>query len=811
MGETLSGRMSETRPMAKRKTDTPSTERARAEEALKRSEEQYRSVVDNIRQVIFQTDARGRFTFLNAAWTEITGFAVEETLGASFLRYVHPEDQQRHAELFQPLIEHKGEYFGLVARYMTKAGSYRWIEVFAQLIEDGGAIRGMFGTLTDITERRRAEQELAAARARLQHLLVSGPAVIYSSQAARDYAITFVSDNITRQLGYGVNEVIDDPTFWGSRVHPEDAPRALSALAAFVERPDGEHQSHQYRVRHKDGTYRWIHDQRRLLRDASGSPIEIVGSWVDVTEHRRTEEERGQLSSVVEQSTEAIVITALDGTIEYVNQACERLTGYSRAELHGQNPRLFKSDRQDPQAYRDLWATLAAGGVWSGHLVNRRKDGSLFDVEAVISPVRDGAGRLVSYVAGMRDASHERQLEEQLRQSQKMEIAGRLAGGVAHDFNNLLTVIGGRSQIMLHRLKPEDPHRRDIELILETAQRAAALTRQLLVFSRKQMVTPAVLDLNSVVSNMEKMLHRLIGEDIELQTVPGADLWRVKADPTQLEQVVMNLVLNARDAMFPGGRVTIETANVELGEAYARHHVDVRPGSYVMLAVTDTGTGIDPETKTHIFEPFFTTKAPDKGTGLGLSTVYGIVKQSDGHITVESEPGHGATFRIYLPRVAAEARVGGATRPRLTLPSGSETILLTEDEERVRELALEVLRMNGYTILEAADGISALELSARHAGPIHLLISDIVMPNMGGPELAHRLTQVRPETRVLYMSGYTDDAPGRRLVPPSGAAMIEKPFTVDGLVRKVREVLEAPRDPLPSVSEAAVLAHSQVR
>ncbi len=766
------------------------TERQRAAEALRQSEHQYRSVIDNIKQVIFQTDARGVWTLLNTAWTEITGFTVQETLGTNFLKYVHPADRQRHAEAFQPLLANREEYFGLAVRYLTKAGGYRWIEVLAQLtLDDEGRVRGMFGTLTDITERKRAEEELLNIRARLEHLLVSSPAVIYSAEASGDYVLTFVSDNIERQLGYAARDVLRAPRFWMELIHPEDVAGVKQALESIVRQGS---QHHQYRVRHADGHYRWIYDELRLVDHGEGATPEIVGSWVDVTEHLRAEEDRARLSSVVEQAAEAIVITATDGLIDYVNPAMERLAGYSREELIGRNPRLFKADGQDPAVYREMWTALAAGRAWTGRFVNRRKDGTTYEVEAVVSPVRDASGRVVSYAAGMHDVTHQRDMEEQLRQAQKMEIAGRLAGGVAHDFNNLLTVIAGRGQLLLQRAGVDEAQRHDIELIQETAARASALTRQLLVFSRKQVLAPRVLDINAVVANMEKMLRRLIGEDIELVTVEGEGLGRVKADPGQLEQVIMNLAVNARDAMPDGGRLTIETANVELDETRPRRHVSLRPGRYVVLSVGDTGCGIPSGALPHIFEPFFTTKEPDKGTGLGLSTVYGIVKQSEGEITVESAVGKGTTVCIYLPRVeAALESVALGVEPAVDA-RGTETILLAEDEEEVRGVAREALTLHGYRVLEARHGRDALELARAHPGPIHLLVTDVVMPQMGGLELARRLVVERPSIRVVYMSGYTDETMVHHRVELGETGFIEKPFLPTTFAARIRAALDAP-------------------
>ena len=389
------------------------------------------------------------------------------------------------------------------------------------------------------------------------------------------------------------------------------------------------------------------------------------------------------------------------------------------------------------------------------------------------------------------ERAERKRLEDHLRQSQKMEAIGRLTGGIAHDFNNLLTVINGYSEMSLQSLKADDALRPNLEQIKEAGERAAGLTRQLLAFSRRQVLEPKVLDLNAVVTNVEKLLNRMIGEDVILAATRTAGLGRVKADPSQIEQVLMNLAVNARDAMPAGGKLTIETANVELDESYAREHMTVQPGRYVMLAVSDTGCGMDVETQKRIFEPFFTTKEQGKGTGLGLSTVYGIVKQSGGYIWAYSEVGLGTTFKVYLPRVDAAIAAVEPAREVLRTARGAETVLLAEDDPALRSLLRKVLQENGYTVLEAFHGKHAVEVCEQHSGPIHLMVTDVVMPEMGGTEAAGRLSSLRPDLKVLFLSGYADDAVHRHGVLAPGTAFLQKPFVLETLARKVREVLDA--------------------
>jgi PAS domain S-box-containing protein len=502
-------------------------------------------------------------------------------------------------------------------------------------------------------------------------------------------------------------------------------------------------------------------------------------------------EERHRLDAAIEQTAEGVIITDTQGTIVYVNPAFERITGYNCTEVVGQNPRVLKSGKQDAAVYEDLWSHLEAGEMWQGRLVNRKKDGTFYTAEATITPVHNGRGRVVNYVSVQRDVTHELQLEEQYRQALKMEAVGRLAAGIAHDFNNLLTAINGYAMLMEMELGEGDPVRRMAKNIVGAGERAAELTRQLLAFSRKQVIDPMVLSLNEVVANMIDMLQRTIGEHIEFQLDLASDLWLTKVDPVQIERVIVNLAVNARDAMLDGGRLILRTANVTIKEPIIAYDLESQPGEYTVLSVLDTGIGMSKEVKAHLFEPFFTTKEVGQGTGLGLATVYGIVKQSEGTICLHSVEGQGTTFEMYFPRIEEAAPVTTEVAPAEdTVRSGKETILLVEDNEAVRDLAYRVLKRQGYTLLQAEDGQQARQLAASHRGSIHLLLTDVIMPNMNGRTLADYMVDMWPELRVLYMSGYTDDAIAYHGVLDEGVDFLPKPFRPADLARKVRTVLD---------------------
>ena len=503
---------------------------------------------------------------------------------------------------------------------------------------------------------------------------------------------------------------------------------------------------------------------------------------------------------------DGIALLGPGGRLTYANDALARMLGSPSAEalLAAAGDPLAALGPADEAGnpippHRLPGAAVLAGAPEAEALVQwRGRDGGRRAALVRATPIRDEGGRLRCAVCILHDVTERKRLEEQFLQAQKMEAVGRLAGGVAHDFNNLLTVINGFGEMLLAALPPELPARAYAEEVARAGERAAGLTRQLLAFSRQQVIQPRPLDLNAVVSGSEALLRRLIGEDVELAATLAEGLPPVLADPGQLEQVLMNLAVNARDAMPRGGRLTIETRPAELGEEQVRANPGVRPGPYVLLAVSDTGCGMDEATRARAFEPFFTTKGPGKGTGLGLATVYGIVRAAGGHAAIASEPGRGTTFEIYLPPAAGEARAAAAVAGEA--PGGTETVLLVEDDAAVRALAKRALERRGYDVLEAGGGGAALAVSAG-AGAIHLLVTDVVMPGMGGRELAGRLRGLRPGLRVLYMSGYTDDALVRHGVLAGEAAFLQKPFTPESLARKVREVLDGPP---PSQAGAAL-------
>jgi PAS domain S-box-containing protein len=535
------------------------------------------------------------------------------------------------------------------------------------------------------------------------------------------------------------------------------------------------------------------------VKDEQGAITTYRGIIRDITERKKAEEalreSEEKYRDLVENINDILYATDEHGTVTYIAPTIESLSGYTTSEITGRpfSEFVYKEDipfvlekfQQDVSGHAEPneYRILTKSGVvrWV-----RTSSRPFFRETRVV-----GLRGVMTDVTDRKRAEEESEaLREQLRQSQKMEAIGRLAGGIAHDFNNLLTIIKGYSQLSLIELKEDSPLKGSIEQIDKATDRAADLVRQLLAFSRRQILEMRVLDLNTTLANLHNMLRRLIGEDIELTMVLAEDLGRVKTDLGWIEQAIMNLVVNAKDAMPKGGKLTIETANVELDEAYARAHVAVTSGRYVMIAVSDTGAGMTPEVRERLFEPFFSTKEKDKGTGLGLSTVYGIVKQSGGNIWVYSEPGKGSTFKIYLPRVDEPLEQPREKLLGDELLRGSETILLVEDEEEVRKLAVRVLERQGYKVLSARDGDEALLVCERHKDPIHLMLTDVVMPGMSGHEVAKRSEPSHPEMKVLYMSGYTDNAIVMHGVLVQGVNYIQKPFTVNGLTKKVREVLE---------------------
>jgi PAS domain S-box-containing protein len=513
---------------------------------------------------------------------------------------------------------------------------------------------------------------------------------------------------------------------------------------------------------------------------------EIYGN---ITKRIEAEDKLRLLAAAVEQTGESICITDPKGVIQYVNPAFEQTTGYTSEEAIGKTPRIIYSDVQGKDFYLELWKCISGGKIWEGRIVNKRKDGSLYTESSIISPIRDDSGRIISYVSVKRDITENLQLQAMLNQSQKMEAIGHLSGGVAHDFNNLLSVINGYSQLLVSDPDLNASNREQIQEILHAGESASSLTRQLLMFSRHQAIEPKVIDINKIVSDMNKMLKRLVRENIAITMDIGTDLWLIKADPGSIEQVIVNLAVNASDAMPDGGKLTVKTENLKIDSGNRIAHESViAPGLYVMFSVSDTGCGMDENIRNHIFEPFFTTKGIGKGTGLGLPTVYAVVKQSNAHIVVQSEPEKGTMFQIYFPKFVNERAASEAIKEEENFPRGSETILIAEDQDSIRLMLKNFLESIGYNVLIAGNGKEALELAGSHKGQIHLLLADLVLTGMNGLELAKCLKNSNPRIELLLMSGYANPTDTNKIMDTTDN-FIDKPICIHALAVKLRSIL----------------------
>ena len=591
-------------------------------------------------------------------------------------------------------------------------------------------------------------------------------------------------------LGYSPEELKNSSGF--EQIHPED--RTKVQEAAREASRTGHGKTLEYRIRRKDGAWRVLESTSSVILGSKGEPEKLVIVNRDVTERKETVEalRQSELSfrSMVEEAPYGIYRVTEDGEFLRVNPALQKMLGHETGE------ELLKSNLgldvfRHPADFERLVELLGSVGEFKDVEVDwKRKDGTPITVRCSGRRIDKRQGADTYFEAFAEDITERRVLERQLRMAAKMEAVGRLSGGIAHDFNNLLGVIIGYSQVLRRRLGPDNPLHEHAEEVEKAGQRAVSLTRQLLAFSRQQILTPVVLNLNSLVSDMQKMLPRLLGEDIAVSINLQSELGSVKADQGQIEQVVMNLAVNARDAMPEGGKLVIETSNVELDHLYARHHPGAKPGSYVKLTVTDSGIGMSAETLAHIFEPFFTTKEVGKGTGLGLATVYGVVKQSGGYVWVDSAPGKGASFQIYLPRIEETATPAAAGPSQVENLRGSETVLLVEDADALRKLAQSFLSEHGFQVLTAPNGEEALEAARNHSGSIHLLLTDVVMPGMNGKALADKLLAKWPSLKVVYISGYTDSFIAGHGVLEEGTHLLHKPFTEEALILKIREVLD---------------------
>jgi len=762
--------------------------RIHAEAALRESEELYHKLFELESDAVVLIDCQThRYVDVNLSAQQLYGYHREEFLAITVEDVSAEPGKTRETvgsgSIFVPLRWHR-----------KKNGERFAVEITANQIEYQGR-RIELATLRDVTQRQHALdrlQDMTRQLVEAQHMAGLGSYVFDFQQG------TWTSSEALDKL-FGITDphYTRDVNGWLQLLHSQDRPEMERYWHKEI-LPGRAQFDRQYRIlRLNDREERWVHGRGKVILDEQGRTVKMAGVIQDITERKHAEEARARLATVVEQATESIVITDIQSRILYVNPAFERISGYPAAESIGRSPGMLKSGRHDAAFYHRLWEVLRRGETWTGRFINRRKDGTLFEEEASISPVRDAKGVVVNYMAVKRDVTREVELDRQFRQMQKMEAIGQLAGGVAHDFNNLLTAL--LIQTSMLEITPNLPAeiREGLKQIRHAANSASELTRQLLLFSRRQVMQPRQLDLNDVVTQLAKMLQRIIGEDVHLELRLHPAPLGLRADAGMIEQVLMNLAVNARDVMPRGGPLVIETTEGTVDEDLARLNPEAVPGRYVGFSVSDTGGGIPPEIMPRIFEPFFTTKEVGKGTGLGLATVFGIVKQHQGWIKVDNEVGRGATFRIFLPASSAPAGESHATELITKPRRGTETILMAEDEAGVRKTLCAMLEANGYRVIEAANGNEALELWRANRDAVALLLTDLVMPGgVSGQELAHQLERENPRLKVVFMSGYSVEIAGRELQLRPGENFLQKPFVPAKLLHIIRQSLDG--NPLPA-------------
>ncbi len=757
---------------------------------LRESEEKFRELVENLNDAIFELDADGTITYISPPVFQLTGHVPDELIGRAFRELIHPEDPPSLERGFLDLLQNQLEPREF--RYRTKDGQWGWARTSSRPVLKGGRVVGARGMFSDITNFKRAEDALRESNDLFSLYMHHSPVYTYiKSVTPTESRVLQASDNFRQMIGLAGCEMVGKTM---EELFPSELAKKITADDwAVVAKGDVLKQDEELNGR----SYATI-----KFPIVQGAKTLLAGFTIDITERKRAEDalraSKERLRAVLDATPFPIAVVDMqDNAIDFWSRSALRIFGHTAPTAS----EWYQIAYPDP-AYRreviDRWKPFLEIARQSERSVNTGEyrvscsDGSVricelhaaFLPESLIVTFNDITER-------KRAEEEQKRLQNQLQQAMKMEAVGRLAGGIAHDFNNLLTGITCNVSLVLMDLKPDDPHAESLSEAREAAERAATLTRQLLAFSRKQLIEPKVVNLNDIISSLHQMLVRLIGEDIELQTIPTQQLGSVIVDPAQFEQIVVNLAINARDSMPTGGKLVIETANVELNEDYCRLHSDTQPGNFVMLVVSDTGHGMSEEVRQHLFEPFFTTKPKGRGTGLGLATICGAVKQAGGSIDVYSEVDHGTSFKIYLPQVKQEAEKIAVSTRVMDLPRGNETILLVEDEAIVKNTTMKFLKRLGYGVLHASDGNEALVLADRHQSRIDLLLTDVVMPGMNGRQLAERLVSIHPEIKILFTSGYTENVIAHHGVLDEGLSFIGKPYTPQALAMKIREVLGA--------------------